>query len=149
MTDGQDEPKTASPEEAGGRSDDSTLPAAAEEKPAAARRFDRRKLIGIALMAVSSVCVCFGQMCWKLWADKYFGYLALGLVLFVASAALMIVAYRFGQLSSLQPVLALNYPLSLIIAHFIFRESIGVTQIIAILLVSAGVILVAGGWRRK
>ena len=64
---------------------------------------------GIGLMILSSVCSCIGQLCWKLFTlQTNTGWLFAGFFLYLIGALLMIVAYRFGKLSVLQPILSLN-----------------------------------------
>lgn len=98
---------------------------------------------GILLMVLSSVCVCFGQTFWKLGGKEDIFLLLIGFVLYIAGAFAMIIAYRFGKLSQLQPILSLNYALGIIIAWLIFDEKISLSKIIAIAMITAGVILIA------
>ena len=57
----------------------------------------------------------------------------------------MIVAYRFGKLSVLQPMLSLNYVLSIILAALVLKESITVLKCIGVMVIIVGVVLIAGG----
>ena len=60
-------------------------------------------------------------------------------------ALVMIVAYKFGKLSVLQPMLSLNYVLSIILASIILKEKITLLKCIGVLIIIAGVVLIAGG----
>ena len=42
----------------------------------------------------------------------------------------MIIAYRYGSLSVLQPMLSLNYVLSIIMAAFVLKEQINLSKCI-------------------
>ena len=93
---------------------------------------------GILLMLVSSICVCVGQLLWKLSATQ-------GLVFMLAGALIMIVAYKFGKLSVLQPMLSLNYVLSIVLAAFVLHEAVTLYKVIGVIVITCGVIMIAGG----
>ena len=57
----------------------------------------------------------------------------------------MIVAYKFGKVSVLQPVLSLNYILSIVLAAVVLKEKITLLKCIGVLIIFAGVLLIAGG----
>ena len=57
----------------------------------------------------------------------------------------MIVAYRFGELSVLQPMLSLNYVLSIFLAVTILKEEITILKLAGVFIIIAGVIIIAGG----
>ena len=60
---------------------------------------------GIILMLISSLCVCIGQLFWKLYASGSILFLILGFAFYGVGALIMIYAYKFGNLSVLQPML--------------------------------------------
>ena len=62
---------------------------------------------GILLMLVSSICVYTGQLFWKL-SSKELLFLLLGFVLYGIGAIVMLIAYKYGSLSVLQPMLSFN-----------------------------------------
>lgn len=106
----------------------------------------RKNKIGILLMMVSSICVCFGQLFWKISSNNNaMGYLFVGFFLYGVGAIIMIIAYKFGSLSVLQPMLSLNYVLSLIIAQAILGESITTLKFIGVVIIIIGVILIGCG----
>ncbi len=100
---------------------------------------------GILLMLVSSVCVCIGQLLWKLSAEEGILVLLAGFAFYGVGAMVMILAYRFGKLSVLQPVLSLNYVLSILLAALVLKEEITLLKCTGVLIIIAGVILIAGG----
>ena len=61
---------------------------------------------GILLMLVSSICVCVGQLLWKLSATQGLIFMLAGFAFYGAGALIMIIAYKFGKLSVLQPMLS-------------------------------------------
>lgn len=105
----------------------------------------RKNRVGILLMVCSSVCVCVGQLLWKLSAEGSFFYLIAGFAIYGVGALAMIVAYKFGKVSVLQPILSLNYILSLVLAATVLKETITLVKCIGVLILLAGVILIAGG----
>ena len=96
-------------------------------------------------MLVSSICVCVGQLFWKLSVTEGLLMLILGLGFYGVGALVMLIAYRFGKLSILQPMLSLNYVFSLLIAAFVLHEAITIMKCIGVLLIISGVVLIAGG----
>lgn len=101
----------------------------------------RKNKKGIILMIISSICACIGQMLWKMSADKGLGYMIVGFGFYGVGALVMIIAYRYGKLSVLQPMLSLNYVLSIIV----LGEKVGFVKCIGVLVIIAGVIMIAGG----
>ncbi len=100
---------------------------------------------GILLMLISSICVCVGQLLWKLSAEQGVLLMLAGFGFYGVGALVMIVAYKFGKLSVLQPMLSLNYVLSIILASIILKEKITLLKCIGVLIIIAGVVLIAGG----
>ncbi|MFQ6866625.1 EamA family transporter [Blautia sp.] len=100
---------------------------------------------GILLMLISSICVCIGQLLWKLSSDYGIFVLVAGFGFYGIGALVMIIAYKFGKLSVLQPMLSLNYVLSIILAAIVLDEEITLLKCIGVLVIIAGVIMIAGG----
>lgn len=76
---------------------------------------------GILLMLASSMCVCVGQLLWKLSSSRGLFFMLLGFCFYGVGALVMIFAYRFGKLSVLQPMLSMNYVLSIFLAAVVFH----------------------------
>ena len=100
---------------------------------------------GILLMLVSSICVCVGQLLWKLSATQGLVFMLAGFVFYGTGAFIMIMAYKYGKLSVLQPILSLNYVLSIILAVLVLREVITLYKLIGVIVITCGVITIAGG----
>lgn len=105
----------------------------------------RRNKKGILLMIVSSICVCVGQLLWKLSAEYGLLVMLFGFLFYGIGAIVMVMAYKYGKLSVLQPVLSLNYVISIILAAIILKETITVIKTVGVLIIICGVILIAGG----
>ena len=100
---------------------------------------------GIALILCSALFACLGQLLWKLSATHGLLFLIVGFALYGAGAVLMIVAYRYGELSVLQPMLSMNYVLSVILGVLVLQETVTVTKAMGICIITLGVILIGGG----
>lgn len=105
----------------------------------------RTGALGVLLMVCSSAFACIGQLLWKLGADGQPVLIGIGFVLYAIGALLMLVAYRFGELSVLQPILGLSYALSLLLGAFWLHEQISAGRLLGVVTVIAGVVLVARG----
>ncbi len=105
----------------------------------------QRNKKGILLMVVSSLCVCIGQLLWKLSAEYGLLVMLAGFVFYGVGALVMLVAYRFGKLSVLQPMLSMNYVISIFLAAFVLKETITLIKCLGVLVIIAGVIMIAGG----
>ncbi|MFX3617527.1 MAG: EamA/RhaT family transporter [Sporolactobacillus sp.] len=106
----------------------------------------RKNKIGIILMFISSLCACVGQLFWKLFSinGNDYIFLAIGFALYGFGAVIMIVAYRFGELSVLQPMLSMNYILTIVLSASVLDESLSFLKILGILTIMIGVILIGG-----
>lgn len=103
---------------------------------------------GIILMIFSSFCVCMGQMFWKLSSgDESINlmYFFLGFALYGIGAVVMILAYRYGSLSVLQPMLAANYIFSPLIAKIVLNEQLLPRRLVGIAVIIVGIVLIGGG----
>lgn len=96
-------------------------------------------------MIASSICVCIGQLLWKISARQGILVMLAGFCFYGIGAIMMIVAYRYGKLSILQPILSLNYVLSICLAVIVLKEKVSLFKCIGVLIIIAGVILIAGG----
>ena len=105
----------------------------------------RKNKTGIILMIFSSIFVCIGQLFWKLSAARGLAYIIVGFALYGIGALIMILAYRYGSLSVLQPILSLNYVLSIILASVVLGENITTVKICGVLVIIAGVICISLG----
>ena len=105
----------------------------------------KKNIKGILLMLASAMLVCFGQLFWKLAADGKILFLIIGFVLYGMGALVMLVAYKFGKVSVLQPILSTSYIISIILARFVLSEEISVINVVGVFVIMLGVMFVAGG----
>ena len=105
----------------------------------------KKNRVGILFMVCSSFCVCLGQLFWKLSKDRGALWLILGFGLYGIGALAMIIGYKFGKVSILQPILSLNYILSIVLGAVVLNETITWQKCLGVLIIFAGVVLIAGG----
>ena len=96
-------------------------------------------------MLCSAIAVAFAQFLWKASGGTNLVLLAVGIFLYGASSLLMIIAYRFGSLSVLHPILSTSYGLGLAISYFILKEPISWLNILGVMMIIFGVALIGGG----
>ena len=108
------------------------------------KSFEKNK-IGICLMINSSICVCFGQLFWKLSSNGEIKNIIVGFILYGLGAIIMIIAYKFGSLSVLQPMLSINYVITIFLGKFILGESINIYKILGVSIIFISVIFIGGG----
>jgi undecaprenyl phosphate-alpha-L-ara4N flippase subunit ArnE len=101
-----------------------------------------KKYIGILLMLFCSACLCLGQLVWKLMPEYDLVYILGGFAIYAAGAMSMIFAYRYGELSVLQPINSMSYVFSIIIAIFILHEKVPPINFAGIALIVGGVIVI-------
>lgn len=117
----------------------------AESPVASASSQSTRPELGVALMIGSALLACAGQVCWKLGAERGWLLIGVGLVLYGLGALTMLLAYRHGEVSTLQPILALSYALSLLVGVAWLGEHASIGRILGVLVVIIGVVVIAGG----
>lgn len=105
----------------------------------------RKNKVGIIIMLLAAVFACVGQLFWKLASTHAMIVALAGFALYGIGAVLMLLAYRFGSVSVLQPLLGTNYALSVVLGFIVLGEAVTLPKIIGIIIISAGVIFIAGG----
>jgi undecaprenyl phosphate-alpha-L-ara4N flippase subunit ArnE len=103
---------------------------------------------GVSLMLLCSVCLCAGQLIWKIMPGMNLFYLGAGFAVFALGAAAMVLAYRYGELSALQPLNSLTYVFSQLIGIFVFAEGVSAVKLLGVAAVVAGVALIGSAGNR-
>lgn len=104
-----------------------------------------RNRTGIMLIITAALSTAVGQMLWKLSQHFPDAYLIVGFFFYFCGAVLMIVAFRFGDLSLLHPLLSVGYIFSIILGSFFLGEKLSIVQISGIMIIFAGASLIGGG----
>lgn len=105
---------------------------------------------GIGLILVSAAMTCCGQLSWKfgmIHSENIIIYYLLGFLLYGAGALFMLIAFKFGEMSILHPMLSMGFVGSLFLGNVFLKEEISITKIIGIVLILAGVCLLS--YQRK
>lgn len=104
---------------------------------------NKKLYIGILLMLVSSTCTCVGQLLWKIAPqtseNPLYLYLG-GAVLYGIGACSMIIAFKFGEMSILHPMLSFGFILSLFLGAGFLEEPVTWKSIVGVILILAGMI---------
>ena len=100
---------------------------------------------GIILIVFASLLTAYGQMLWKISNGSELKYIITGFALYGIGAVLMIIAFRYGRLSVLHPMMSFGYIFVIILGKTILKESVTPIQLIATAIIICGVILIGGG----
>ncbi len=105
----------------------------------------RNNAKGILLMLFAASCVAGGQLFWKLFQNQQ-DYLSLGagFVLYIAGALAMTLAFRFGKLSVLHPLMTVSYGFAIALGYFVLHEVPTITQSLGVAAIVTGTFLIGG-----
>lgn len=79
---------------------------------------------GILLIVASAFFVALGQFFWKLSTGELNINLIFGFVLYGLATILMILAFKFGDVSVIHPLLSINYIFAFILAALFLAEEL-------------------------
>lgn len=98
---------------------------------------------GIVLMLLSSLLTCTGQLLWKL-SSLYspVPFFLGGAFAYGGGAMLMILALRYGDLSTLHPLLSAGYVMSLFLGFLVLGEPVSAQKIFGMCMIMAGLFLI-------
>ena len=100
---------------------------------------------GIVLIVIAALCTSFGQLFWKIGVNGDILLIILGFVLYGVGALSMIIAFKFGNLSILHPLMCVGYVFALINGALFLNEKITMNHAIGIAVIIVGVIFIARG----
>ena len=100
---------------------------------------------GIILIVIAALCTSFGQLFWKIGVNGDILLIILGFVLYGVGALSMIIAFKFGNLSILHPLMCVGYVFALINGALFLNEKITMNHAIGIAVIIVGVIFIARG----
>ncbi|WP_294854980.1 multidrug efflux SMR transporter [uncultured Oscillibacter sp.] len=105
---------------------------------------------GILIMLLSSLLTCTGQLCWKLSGSRSaVTFILIGFILYGCGAALMIIALRYGDLSTLHPMLGVGYVLAIALGAVVLNEPISPRKLLGIATIIFGLVLISMPERSK
>lgn len=106
--------------------------------------------IGIVMILLASVFSCTGQLLWKLaTGNGSITWLLGGAVLYGCGAVLMIVSFRFGELSVLHPMLSFGYALSIVLGAVVLKETVTSGKIAGVAIIIVGMVFLGLSGRKE
>lgn len=106
--------------------------------------------IGIFMMILSATFTAVGQAFWKLSSSGFQSWqLYIGFLCYGIGAILMIIAFRFGSLSVLHPLLSIGYVIAILIEVFFLSEKLTLVKIIGNVLIISGAIFIGVGGKSE
>lgn len=106
---------------------------------------DKKLLKGIILIVISALCTSYGQLFWKIGVNENLWLILLGFILYGLGALTMIIAFKFGELSILHPLMCIGYVFALINGFLFLKERISLLQFIGIIVIIIGIVFIARG----
>ncbi|OTN86558.1 hypothetical protein A5819_003408 [Enterococcus sp. 7E2_DIV0204] len=110
-----------------------------------AKNKQQKLSLGILLILIAAALSSLGQLAWKFGADGTGSYaILLYLIGFIAAGAgmfFMMAAFRYGEVSILQPMMSLGFALSIVLGALFLDESITWYKLIGTGFIIAGSIL--------
>lgn len=100
---------------------------------------------GIILIISASLLTSAGQLFWKLSRGEDIVLVLIGFMFYGMGAITMIVAFKYGSLSVLHPMLSLSYIFAVVLGYYVLEEPISIKQLTAIFVIITGVVLIGGG----
>lgn len=107
----------------------------------------RKNMRGIVLMILCNFFLSVGQLLWKLIPVHGQWLFFVGFAAYGMGALFMLAAFRFGELSVLQPMNCFSYVFMLLFAGTVLHEVITLRQYGGVALIMAGVVLIGGSER--
>lgn len=99
--------------------------------------------LAMIIILIAATMSSLGQLAWKFGADatttnlKY-GLFILGFVLAGLGMVFLMIAFRFGEVSILQPMMSIGFALSIVLGFLFLEEPITTTKIIGTFFIIAG-----------
>lgn len=106
----------------------------------------KKNLVGIYLITIAALFTSLGQLFWKLSSQNLVSFkLVLGFLLYGVGAILMIIAFKYGSLSVLHPMLGLAYVFALFFGSIFLNEEVSLGKLVGVFLILLGIILIGSG----
>lgn len=105
---------------------------------------DTTQPLGIVLMIAAAFSTATGQLFWKMAESILDIHMWIGFVLYGLGAVLMTVAFRFGKLSVLHPLLSIGYIVAIFYGAVFLGEAVTLNVSLGTLIILIGVIIIGG-----
>lgn len=100
---------------------------------------------GMVFMLFSALTVAVGQLLWKMSGGSSLALLCGGFALYGLGSLLMVLAFKFGKLSVVHPVLSFSYIFGIFFGAAFLGETLSMHQLLAVALIITGVVFIGGG----
>ncbi len=100
---------------------------------------------GIVYILVSAFLLAVGQLFWKLSGAALNFEMIIGFLCYGIGAITMVIAFKFGSMSVLHPMMSMSIFFSILFGYFVLKEPITIPKILGALLIFFGVIFIGGG----
>lgn len=100
--------------------------------------------VGIILIIVAALLNSVSQLIWKFATDGDTNVLLLYVLGFLASGlgmVIMMIAFRFGDVSILQPMMSLGFASSIVFGSMFLNEPVTIKKIIGVIIIIIGSII--------
>lgn len=85
---------------------------------------------GVVLIITSALFVALGQLFWKLSSGELNINLIIGFMFYGLATVLMIIAFKYGDVSIIHPLLSINYIFAFILAAFFLSEELTIKKLV-------------------
>jgi len=101
--------------------------------------------IGVWLILAAALTATIGQLLWKIGTESPNGWIwyILGFIVAGSSAILMMLSFRFGEVSILQPLMSVGYVFSILLGYLFLGEPITLPKLIGTVFVIIGAMILA------
>jgi drug/metabolite transporter (DMT)-like permease len=105
----------------------------------------KKNQVGIFFIFISSITLAIGQYYWKISAGHLLIPLLFGFALYFIGAISMIIAYKYGSLSVLHPMMSFSYVFAFFLGFFFLNEVVSMAKIGGLVLIILGIVMIGGG----
>lgn len=96
-------------------------------------------------MLISAFLLALGQLFWKFSGTTINLQMIAGFACYGVGAIVMVIAFKFGSMSVLHPLMSTSLIFNTLFGHFILKENITVYNILGIVFIFIGVLFISGG----
>ena len=109
------------------------------------------KLVAVGMVVICTLLIAYASVIWKFIADLAFAeilmswQLWIGFIMLGFGAALLITAFKYGDVTALFPIIATNYIWITFLSHYYFNEPLTVFKWISITGIVLGITILGKG----
>ena len=108
----------------------------------------KKNKTGILLIMITAICMASGQILFKVMSSYdskfYFLFILAGLGLCCVGGLIMVIAYKYGELSVIHPLNSMSYIFSTILSVVVLEEVLSFQKILGVCIIILGVFFIGG-----